>query len=246
MCRKAIGMDVKKDKLYYMRNLGKHLEELFELCGIAPEKVMIADRSGFVQFLEKILKDTDMCNYLEALDAQSTQAIEAMKDRSLEEWNHRQNTERLVKLQQEKEELEVRCSKLEKKLDECQIQAATAAPMVTNDTGFREQIRMLIEMRDTLSMRARWIEDNAPEEVAAKKLIGTQLEETARILQSAGIEISEGTGVYDRAVHTVVGTVIAESEEQIGHIAQTVRSGYSMRGEILRSQEVMIYVKGEE
>lgn len=211
-------MDARKDKLYHMRNLREHLEELFKLCGIEPEEVAIADRSTFVQFLEKILKDTDMCNYLEALDAQSIEAIEAMKERSLEEWNNRQNAKQLVKLQQEKEALE---------------------------TKGREQIRMLIEMRDTLSMRERWIEYNAPEEVAAKKLIETQLEETARVLESAGVQIFEGTGVYDRKVHTVVGRVPTKEEDKIGYIAQTVRAGYRLHGENLRSQEVMVYVKEE-
>lgn len=96
-------MDGKKSRVYYMKNLRDHLEELFTLCGIEPEKVTIAEQSAMVEFLEKIVKDTSLSHYLEALDRQSLQAIEVMKDRNLEEWNNRQNEKRLQKLLQEKE-----------------------------------------------------------------------------------------------------------------------------------------------
>ena len=96
-------MDGKRSRVYYMKNLRDHLEELFTLCGIEPEKVTIAEQSAMVEFLEKVVKDTSLSHYLEALDRQSLRAIEVMKDRNLEEWNNRQNEKRLQKLLQEKE-----------------------------------------------------------------------------------------------------------------------------------------------
>lgn len=266
-------MDVKKNRLYHMRNLRDHLEELFTLCGIEMENVTIEERSAFAEFLEKIVKDNSLYHYLEALDAQSIRAIEVMKDKNLDEWNNRQNEQHLQELLQEKEEweerhnqekaeLKERCNQEKADLEEQYIREkedlearysqsrqdldAYRMQSETLEEEYRNQIRMLMELRDSLFMRKDWFVDNAPEEIAAKKLVETQLKETARILKSSGVEISEGTGAYDPDVHTVAGTVPAESEEQIGQIAQTVRSGYRFKGENLRSQEVMIYVKGEE
>ena len=231
-------------------HFNENIKELFALCGIEIKENVA------------LKKDRDRYRYW---DVQCVRAIEMMKKRNQKEKGLQDEVDRLLaekadleeklkketsseqafekmklELKKQETEWEERLSKAEKEQKECCMEIEAL------QEEYKSQIRRLIEMRDTLFMREAWIEDNAPEEVAAKKLVKTQLKEVARILENAGVEISEGNGIYCPEVHTVVGTIPAKGQEEIGYIAQTVRSGYRFRGENLRSQEVMIYVEGEK
>lgn len=222
-----------QERYVLMKQLRDHLAELFSLCGMPLQQVSIDPAPAPLRWLEPLLQDKSLYSYLEVLDGQAGQAIQIMKERNLDDWNAQQNE---LLLQQKEQELEQLSRKLK---------AVNRAPSVSHapDDGQLELIRGLIAMRDNLLMRRNWIRDFASGEEAAAKLVEGQLQETATLLERAGVEIMDQTGIFDSRVHTVVETRPAPAPEQAEKIAETFRPGYRFRGEVLRSQEVILYVK---
>lgn len=52
----------------------------------------------------------------------------------------------------------------------------------------------------------------------------------------------EDTGVFDSSRHTVVETKPAPEPSKVNDIAEVFRPGYVYKGEVLRGQEIIIYV----
>lgn len=210
-----------KNRYETMKHLRDRLSELFQLCGVQGEPVQIIPAPALIRLVEKLVGDHGLYSYLEGLDSQAERAVQAMKDRQLDDWNNRQNEERIARLEQELQ-----------------------AEQTRSEGVLKEQlsvIRDLIALRDKLLMRQSWLEEEAPKEENARKLAASQLRETARCLTNLGVEILETGGAFDSRYQTVVETRPVEAPDQIDQIAETFRPGYRFRGEILRPQEVILF-----
>lgn len=104
-------------------------------------------------------------------------------------------------------------------------------------------IRGLIKMRDNLLIRKEWLHEHEITADDAEKLLNSLLQETAILLESVGVEILNKSGTFDNQIQTVVRTEAATSLEQANQIVETFRPGYALRGQILRPQEVILFVK---
>jgi hypothetical protein len=65
----------------------------------------------------------------------------------------------------------------------------------------------------------------------------------AHLLAQSEIYRVEDVGIVDPARHQVVETCGITDDERVNHIAATVRPGYGWRGQILRPQAVVAFVK---
>ena len=220
-----------QERYVLMMQLRDHLTELFELCGTPAEQVPVAPAPVPLRWLEALLRDRRLYEYLKGLDAQAVQAIQTAKERNLDFWNAQEN-ERILE-RQEEELLQLRQ----------QLQTLQPAPQVSTDAGQLAMVQDIIAMRDNLMLRKNWIRNFAPDEKTAAQMVDGQLQETAKLLERAGVEIMEQTGAFDCRLHAAVETRPALNPEQDGQIAETFRPGYRFRGEVLRPQEVILYIK---
>lgn len=104
-------------------------------------------------------------------------------------------------------------------------------------------IQNLISVSDKLLSQKKWMEDQAPEDKNTGKVINGQLREISGCLKDAGVEILDAKGVFDSRYQTVVDTRLAQTPEQIDTIAETFRPGYRFGDELLRPQEVILFIK---
>lgn len=247
---KEKGNNTMTDRYITMQRLRDDMEELFHLCGAQAGPVDIRPAPALIRLVEKLVRDDALYSYLESLDAQAEQAVQAMKGRQLDDWNNRQNEARITELErtlereraQAREALEeerARAQETEKKLTR-ELQEE-----MKRDGRYRKEllsvIQDLIALRDKLLLRKSWLEDQAPEEKNAQKVVDSQLRETARCLTNMGVEILETGGDFDNRFQTAVETRPAETAEQDGQIAETFRPGYRFQKEVLRPQEVILF-----
>lgn len=222
-----------------MKHLRDRLIELFQLCGVPETRVKVSPAPALIRLAEKIVRDDALHSYLEGLDLQAEQAIQEMKDRQLVAWNNQQNEIRVAELEQELEQERTRAQEAEERLSQ-ELQAEKERV----EQYRKEQlsaIQDLIALRDKLLLRKSWLEDQAPEEENAQKVVTSQLREIARCLTNQGVEILEAGGTFDNRFQTTVETRPAETAEQDGQIAETFRPGYRFRNEVLRPQEVILF-----
>lgn len=230
------------DRYDRMIRLRDHLEELFQYCGVTTQNVEVRPSPVLFRMVERIVKDEALYDYLESLDIQTEQAIQRMKDQQLDKWNNEQIEIRLRVLEQELEKKGSCISDLEQKLEEerCIVRQVSDNCLENVKTGM---IQGIIAMRDKLLLQKSWAEDVGTEDENVIKVIEGQLKETAKCLRSAGVEILDSGEVFDSRYQTVVETRTAETPEQVDRIAETFRPGYCFQNEILRPQEVVLYVK---
>ena len=224
-----------------MKYLRDHLEELFRLCGVQAERVQVETAPALIRFAEKLVQDDALYSYLEGLYSQAEQAIQAMKDRQLDAWNNQQNEARIAELEQELNQERTQAHKAEETLSQ-ELQAEKERV----EQCRKEQlsaIQGLIALRDKLLLRKSWLEEQAPDEKNAQKVVDSQLRETARCLTNMGVEILEEGGAFDNRSQTAVETRPAKTPDQADQIAETFRPGYRFREEILRPQEVVLFVE---
>lgn len=222
-----------------MRRLQEHLEELFQLCGVQGNRIKFFPPLASVRLTGRLVRVNVLYRYLEGLEAQAEQAIREMKDRQLDAWNNQQIEVRIAELEQELKEERIRAQEAEEKLSQ-EVQAEKKR----GEQYRKEQLSViqdLIALRDKLLLRKSWLEDHAPEEGNAQKVVTSQLREIAKCLTNQGVEILEAGGAFDNRFQTAVETRPAENAEQDGQIAETFRPGYRFRGEILRPQEVILF-----
>ncbi len=249
------------DRYITMRQLRDDLEELFRLCGTQGNEVKIAPAPAAIRLVEKLVRDKALYSYLEDLDSRAALAVREMKERQLDEWNNRQNENRVAELEQAlereraqaREALEDERVRAREALEQERGRAQEAEEKLTRELQEEKDragrcrqellsiIRDLIALRDKLLLRKSWLEDQAPEEKNAQKVVISQLRETARCLTNLGVEILDAAGAFDNRYQTVVETRPAENAELAGQIAETFRPGYRFRDEILRPQEVILF-----
>ena len=226
-----------RERYLCMLDLRDQLVMLCDLCGMESETVKISPRPAVLQWLEKLIQDNELYDYLENLTAMSAGAVERMKEINLELWNGRENEKLIEQLNERLEQKEETVARLEAELSGLRT-------LLRQEQ--EKSIQSLITLRDNLLMKKEWAESSMPGDSAAVKLILGQLQETAKLLTDMGVEILEDTGAFDSACHTAVQTRPAQAPEQEDQIAETFRPGYRFRGETLRPQEVIVYTKVQE
>lgn len=212
-----------------MRSLRDHLEKLFRLCGLDEQRVEVKMPPRVVIMVENLFRDYSLCNFLDALDEQAALAVKALNDRQLDVWSSEETERRL-------EEVEAKLAGASQKQKELEQKLLAA------ENKNEEYIRNMIAMRDNLLMRRDWIKENEPEDVNAGKLVENQLRETANLLKKSGVEILEDDGMFDSSRHTVVETRETDDPLLDNQIAEVFRPGYVYQGNVLRGQEVIIYM----
>lgn len=228
-----------QERYLSMISLRDSLMELYKLCGVAERSIPIRQRSAFMRWVEALFEDKAICEYLQTLTEMTDEAVVAMKDRNLDDWNNRCNEARLEQTEKMLAQADERNAQLEQQL------AVKAQPEDDHRAAkdIMQAIRGIISMRDNLLMKKEWAKDCAAEDINAVKLVDSQLLETAKLLKQLNVEILEDTGAFDSRLHTVVQTLPAQSDEQIDTIAETFRPGYRFNGEVIRPQEVVVFVK---
>lgn len=260
------------DRYITMQRLRDDMEELFRLCGAQAGPVDIRPAPALIRLVEKLVRDDALYSYLEGLDIQAEQAVQAMKGRQLDDWNNQQNEIRITELEQALEQERIRAretldaersqaretleqerAQSQETLDAERTQARETAEALSRELQAEKErveqyrkeqmsvIQDLIALRDKLLLRKSWLEDQAPEEENARKVVASQLRETARCLTNQGVEILDAGGAFDTRFQTAVETCPAENAEQDGQIAETFRPGYRFRDEVLRPQEVILF-----
>lgn len=232
-----------RERYLCMVELQTQLLQLFDLCGVKSDMFEVTPMPTPLLWLEKVVQDHQLYDYLDYLNDLAKQAIEEMKDRKFEDWNNRENKRRLEELDQQLEALKKRLAQAED--DHAQAKTENERMRTEAEQLLQEQrktVQGVITIRDHLLMKKSWIQDYMPEEVTAAKLVNDQLQETATLLEGMGVEILEDAGAFDSRYHTVVDTRPAPTPDQVDQIAETFRPGYRFRDETLRPQEVILYV----
>lgn len=250
-----------------MRNLRDHLEKLYRLCGIPEQRIDVKMSSKVIVFLESLFNDQSLNNFLYELDDQAERAIAALEERQPDMWDIKEK-ERLLKetqiqLEDIKYELRISRQKLmevKEQRDQFKTELENARSMMhkkekvlksINDSDINEKvmdqanvgwIQNIITMRDNLLMRRDWIAENEPENINARKLVESQLRETGALLTKAGVEILEDDGLFDSSRHTVIDTKFVDDPLLHNQIAEVFRPGYTYKDNVLRGQEVILYV----
>lgn len=234
-----------------MKLLRDHLDELFKLCGIQTKRVKVQPAPKLLRLAERLIQDEALCDYLKGLDTQAEKAIQEMKERQLDAWDNAQNETRieemeaeLIQKQEQAEELRQTLVQKQERIDaleECLRQTREQDERCS--AGQMTLVQDLIALRDKLLLRKSWLEDQDAENENARKVVDSQLRETARCLANAGVEILDAGGAFDSSYQSVVETHPAEDEKQVDQIMETFRPGYRFQGEVLRPQEVVLFVK---
>lgn len=241
------------DRYEGMRALRDDLNKLFELCGLKVEQVEIGSTPALIRLAASLVKDHALLDYLDTLDCQAKKAVKELEAKQIDQWSNEQNELRI-------EQLEKQITQYQKKLElllkeKRRVEKENDSPKRTlpihkvgdpgpQEQGHLEMIRSLISMRDNLLIRRDWLKDNAPDDQNTMKLIESQLYQTANILKKSGVEILEDQGGFDSNRHTVVDTRPTDDPLLVNQIVEVFRPGYTYQGEVLRGEEVILYVKG--
>ena len=76
-----------RERYQCMIQLREQLAELFELCGMQTSEIAVAPMPMPLQWLEKLVQDNQLYNYLENLTSLSKQAAARVREMKLEAWN---------------------------------------------------------------------------------------------------------------------------------------------------------------
>ena len=233
--------------------LAERLRTLFLLCDLPQEEMdqpmLLKDnlRSG-------PFRSSDLQYFLAMLDRRTQLAIENLKAEKVNSWNAQQNEQYIEQLEQQLIEQRNCSYQLKMQLAELSQQQQDSQEEETLEAAFRQPddsreqwwIQEMISFRDRLQQKGDWVE-NLPQEQqeAADKLIKTQLQETGLLLEQRGVAILDGAGPFQKEYQTVMMTQPVEDPAYDQQVAQTVRPGYCWREEVIRAQEVVLYVKEE-
>lgn len=232
--------------------LSENLEELFYLCGTNPESITVKESKKMVTFFESLLRDNSVIDYLEELNNQTNSAKKALKEKNLDIWNAEQNALNLEKLEKENEELKTQLEKLKKHCAELsEEKQETITPISAPKTEYTSAnsedslkiIKDLIALRDTLMARLEWAAGSLDENDNAVKIISNQVKEIGKLLNNAGVKILDDCGEFDSSICTIVETIPTSDDALADTVAKIFRPGYEYNGEMLRSKEVILYVK---
>ena len=230
-----------RERYQCMIQLREQLAELFELCGMQTSEIAVAPMPMPLQWLEKLVQDNQLYNYLENLTSLSKQASVRVREMKLEAWNGLESERQLEEISDRLEMQEQQLARLEQSLQQLEREKAALRDQMAKEQ--KSAVQGIITLRDNLLMKQAWLETAGDSPEAAAKLISGQLQETAALLEGMGAEILQDTGAFDSRCHTAVETRPAENADQVGQIAETFRPGYRFRGEVLRPQEVIVYTE---
>lgn len=224
-----------------MVELQEQLVQLFDLCGVESDFMKVTPMPTPLLFLEKLIQDRQLYDYLENLTALSSQAVEKMKEIKLEVWNGLENERRLDSLADQVEEQKAQIVKA--KEDQEQLKTENSKLLAQLQQERKQIVNRIIMLRDNLQMKKDWLNSTEPGNLAAAKFIDGQLDETAGLLKDLGVEILQDTGAFDSRCHTAVSTKPTDDLNLDGQIAETFRPGYRFQETTLRPQEVIVYTK---
>lgn len=229
-----------------MLDLKNQLDELLSNCGLEVSSIKIHPVRAPQRMVEALGHDRALCGYLDALRCQIQKASKTMEDLKIDLWNMEQDAQRMETLEQNLAEYQKRCDEMEQTQENDQKQLAelkdALAQAKQKQVDSQILIQAVIGMRDHLLMRRDWLQDQDPDNVNAAKLIDGQLRETRKLLEGAGVEILDQGGRFDCNFQMVVDTRPAPTPEQVDEIADIFRPGYRFGGEVIRAQEVIVYV----
>ncbi|MCH5211616.1 MAG: nucleotide exchange factor GrpE [Oscillospiraceae bacterium] len=208
--------------------------KLMSLCGTEDEKEEIALPPKRGWLMERLFPDKGFYSFLDQLNEQTIKAIDVMKEKNIDLWNSSQNEEELARLQDELEALQ-RDYKTEAIISP---ESEKNHMQKKNDT----LVESLIELRDDLYARRELIRMDNPDNTDALKLIEFELKATRRVMEKAGITVMEDSGVFNGSRQTVANTIETDDPSLNNHIESVFRPGYMADGEVLRGQEVTVYV----
>ncbi len=239
--------DVRYRKMYNLRNNFMKLMELCKVDGKEPEVSLPSPIRGFI---ERLISDGGICRYLDELDFMTKDAIKNMRNINLELWNFNENEAGLEKAQYENEALRKENEKLNKDNEALQkdneaLQKEKAALQEKNEADNKANeafISGMIELRDNLYARKDWLVNEIPDNSPALKLVDGELKSTRILMEKAGITVMEDSGPFDGSRHTAVTTVKTDDPSLNNTIESVFRPGYAFGGEVIRGQEVSVYV----
>lgn len=230
-----------RERYLCMVELQQQLVKLFDMCDVKPELIKVSQMPVPLVWLEKLIQDNQLYDYLENLTDLSAQAVEKLKDIKLDAWSNMESERRLDEVSQRLEELDQQLNQSVATADSLKIENEKLRNQMYQDQ--KTAVQGIITLRDNLLMKKEWLKSSVPEEMTAVKLINSQLQETAKMLEDMGVEIIQDAGSFNSHYHTAVQTLPTENTEQVDQIAETFRPGYRFRNETLRAQEVIVYVK---
>lgn len=230
-----------RERYLCMVELQQQLMELFDICDLKPELIKVSQMPVPLLWLEKLIQDNQLYDYLENLTALSAQAVNKLKEIKLDAWSNQETEHRLDEV----------CQLLEEQNRQMAQNTLDAEHLKSENVKLRERmyqekktsIQAIITLRDNLLMKKEWLESTMPDETTAAKFINGQLQETGKMLEDMGVEIMQDLGPFDSYCHVAVQTRPAENDEQVNQIAEIFRPGYRFQNETLRPQEVIVYAK---
>ena len=240
--------------------LEEHLKSLFLLCGL-PQEEMEQPMSLKNNLRGGLFRSANLDYFVNMLDRRAVLAVENLKAEKMENWSAARSEEYIEQLEQQLIEQRDQCYQLEQQIERLSLREQKAQEQQL-DAAFQEQqtppaqeaekaedqelwwIREMIAFRDRLQQKQDWVE-NLPQEqqASADKLIKLQMQESRAMLEQRGVGILDAGGSFCKEYQTVMMTQPAPEENLIDQIAQTVRPGYRWQEEVLRAQEVVLYVK---
>ncbi|MBR1482756.1 MAG: nucleotide exchange factor GrpE [Ruminococcus sp.] len=220
-----------------LSELNKSLSELFELCGVKPRRIRVAPSPKPVTLVENICKDTSVSDFADALSRQTAEAVKRMKERQIDLWCADRESAASEKLESENETLRKQNSELKKRLRAAEEQTNT------KDDSAMSFVSEMISLRDSLYSRLEWAQSTLPADDNSVKLLRSQLIESASAMQNLGIDVLEDTDTFDCTYCTIIETVPTDDPNLVDTIAKIFRPGYRYNGEVVRSKEVVMYIK---
>lgn len=224
-----------------MFELKQSMTKLLALCEIESSSVPINKSPKLVDFFEKICRDDSVIKYLDELNNHVLSAVKALEDKKLDVWCIEQDNLRLGKLEKEHQLLQ---KKYEEQLviNRNNTVDDNKNSLTVNDEMLK-MIKGIIAMRDTLLNRMEWAQGSINENNEAVKIIKSQIKETGKLLQNSGVRILDDCSEFDSKICTVIDTIATNDISKIDTIAKIFRPGYEYMGEMLRSKEVILYIK---
>lgn len=234
---------------------GGNLRQLLISCGLEDPNFPECKRKGLMGFCS----GTSIENFMNQIEAeaekalirleqerQGTQArIAALESLLDEKTDLLQNLELDTnkKLQEQSMEIDFLREQLKNK-PEKETPPEKKAEEPSSENSDRWWIRQIISMRDILQQKLDWVENlPVPQQEAAEKLVLSQMKKTGQLLSDRGVTILDQCGSFHREYQTVVLTEPTSEEDLLDRVARTVRPGYRCAEEVLRAQEVILYVR---
>jgi len=219
----------KNQCLESLKRLSEAVESFAASCGLEDVNLDLKQRAGDLSYkVSNWLIGEEVAARLDAASrrtAECTLRVEEMKRRLKEQQQLLDEQENRFKEEQERTE-------------------RMAGQLAAAEASLKAAVSGIITMRDSLLTRVDLLRENGVAENDERfKVVSISLRETAALLGRMGVTIVEDEGLFDPARQTIAETIPTSDPGLANHIARVFRPGYLYQGEVLRGQEVIIYVK---